>query len=373
MKSRSWRVALALTSWSLLLTPLGLLSAQDPCLNLGVPVWTNNQIQFTFSGESGVTYNIESSADLQNWSPVATNSDPAVMRVITLDASAQANFYRIARAGISKVAAGFTFKQGVSFKGKSITVDAYNSSDTNGFPNGLWNSTNAFAGGNVAALGGVLDVGDARIHGRLLLAPAASFSIGPSGLVGDMPANWPAQSGIEGPEWVCNKFEAEMPDVVSPYNSGLIPTQGSGTNSFVLSSGSYYANGDFSSSQNLQISGITTFYVTGSFSAGTITIAPGGLLKLYVGQAAGSSVSTTFGNIYYTGNNYDFQFFGLPSCTALNMSGNNGFLGTVYAPEAVLTVSAAGNAAFEYQGGCFANSLVLSGPVNLHSDRNLIR
>jgi len=363
----------ALTNWSLLLTPFGAHSAQDPCLNLGAPVWTNNQVQFTFLGEFGVTYFIESSSDLQNWAKVATNSDPAVMRLIMLDASAQPNFYRIGRAGLSKAAAGFTFKQGVSFKGDSITVDAYNSADTNLFPDGLWNSTDAFAGGNLAVLGGVLDIGNARIHGRLLLAPAASISIGPSGLVGDMPALWPAQSGIEGPEWVCNKFEAEMSDVVSPYNTGLTFAQGTGTNSFVLASGNYYANGDFSSSQNLQVSGNTTFYVTGSFSADTITIAPGGLLRLYVGQATGSSVSATFGNVNNTGNNYGFQFFGLPTCTALNMSGNNGFLGTVYAPEAVLTVSAAGNAAFEYQGACFANSLILSGPVNLHSDRNLIR
>jgi len=38
-----------------------------PLLTLGLPVWTNNQVQFVLTGESGVAYVIESSADLQNW------------------------------------------------------------------------------------------------------------------------------------------------------------------------------------------------------------------------------------------------------------------------------------------------------------------
>jgi len=53
------------------------------------------------------------------------------------------------------------------------------------------------------------------------------------------------------------------------------------------------------------------------------------------------------------------------------MSGN-GFLGTVYAPEAALIVNAS-IVSFDYQGACIANSILLSGHVNLHFDRNLTR
>src|SRR6185436_12387763 len=114
-------------------------------------------------------------------------------------------------------------------------------------------------------------------------------------------------------------------------------------------------------------------YVTGNFSAGSITISLGGALKLYVGQAAGSSASVTFGNIANFGNDYNLQFFGLPTCTSLIMTGENGYIGTVYAPEATLTMSMGSNIPFHYQGACIANSLIVNGHFNYHFDRNLSR
>jgi len=124
--------------------------SQDPCLSLSVPIWTNNQIQFTLRGESAVTYIIESSADLQNWVPVTTNSGFANSRIITLDAPTDSNFYRAARVLVPMFVAGLAVKEGLSLYGNDITTDAYDSADTVHFTNGFWNSTYAFAGGDVA-------------------------------------------------------------------------------------------------------------------------------------------------------------------------------------------------------------------------------
>jgi len=361
--------AYALISLCFLLSPLEAFSAQDPCLNITSPAWSNNQIHFTFFGKHGVNYVIESSADLQQWVSVATNSEPGFTRFVTLDAPSGASFYRTASLQRS---AGFIFTQGASLNGNNITVDAYDSADTNHFPNGLWNSTHAFAGGNVAALAGVLNVGNAKIHGRLLLAPGVSYSLGSQCLVGDLPANWPVQSGLQSEDWLCNQYQFNAPDVVSPYSSGLLPLTGADTNSYVLQNGNYYVNGNFLVSHDLQISGLVTLYVTGDFSANSITVQIGSVLRLYVGQATGASVSAIMGNINNPGNAYNLQFFGLPTCSTISLTGTNGYLGTIYAPQATLAADR-GITPFDYQGASVTKSMVLNGHINLHFDQNLSR
>jgi len=368
---RSLRIAAVFISWFLFLSTL-VCSAQDPCLTLRVPVWTNNQIQLTFLGEYNRNYVVESSDDFQNWLPIATNSDFCVTRVILVGTLKKANFYRAGLTAHTHTLAGLVVKEGVSFKGNNINIDAYDSADTAHFPNGLWNSTNAFAGCNVTTAEGLLDVGNAAIHGRLLLAPGANYALGVHGLVGDIPTNWPAQTGVQAADWVCSNYYFDLPDVFAPYTSGLAPNLGTGTNSYVLGSGSYYVNGNFLVNQNLQVNGVATLYVTGNFTAGSLTISPGATLRLYLGQSIGSS-SATFGHIDNWGNAFNLQFFGLPTCTSITLAGENGYLGTIYAPEATLTVNVANNLPFNYQGACVANSAVVNGDFNYHFDHNLSR
>jgi len=242
------------------------------------------------------------------------------------------------------------------------------------FPGGVWNSTNAFAGGDIAAQSGVLSVQNASIHGRLFLSPNATYSIGSQGLVGDMPANWPAQSGLEGPDWVFNDWNKDFPDVLEPFTSGFTPPAGSySTNSYELGTGNYYVNGDFTSSKNLQVNGVATLYVTGNFSASTITIPIGSVLRLYVGKTSGSTSSTTFGAVNNGGNAYNLQLFGLPTMTSFTLSGNNAYMGTIYAPECNVTLNGGGNNTIDYQGACVVKSFGSNGHFNLHYDKNLSR
>src|SRR5690349_16783227 len=127
MISRPVEVASIRLICSLFVATLGAYAAQDPCLNLSVPVWTNNQLQLTFLGESGVTYFIESSADLQSWAPIATNSDSDMTRVVILDAPTDGSFYRASRTLLPMFVAGIAAKQGVSLNGVEVTADAYDS------------------------------------------------------------------------------------------------------------------------------------------------------------------------------------------------------------------------------------------------------
>src|SRR5438270_9645339 len=69
-----------------------LVTLADPQMTLSAPACTNGQIQFSLTCESGVSYVIESSPDMVNWTPVATNNDVGQVRAITLPACDAAGF-----------------------------------------------------------------------------------------------------------------------------------------------------------------------------------------------------------------------------------------------------------------------------------------
>lgn len=57
-------------------------------------VGTNNNLRFTLQGQSNVTYVVQASCDLVNWSPVKTNYSPHDNRSICLPAVANQKFFR---------------------------------------------------------------------------------------------------------------------------------------------------------------------------------------------------------------------------------------------------------------------------------------
>ena len=73
---RGWckKLGLALVLMLVLAASRNGASGQDPCLSLGLPGFTNNQLQFALQGQANVSYIVESSMDLQTWAPVITNS-----------------------------------------------------------------------------------------------------------------------------------------------------------------------------------------------------------------------------------------------------------------------------------------------------------
>ncbi len=269
--------------------------------------------------------------------------------------------------------------QSVDNKGDKLAVDAYDSADTAKFPGGLYNSTNAFAGGDVALASGIIGIGNSDIHGRLFLAPGVGTNIGPNGLVGDMPWNWPAQSGIQSSDWVFNDFNKDFPDVLPPYASGLTPTKNPNpTNAYNLGTGSYYISGDLTLQNNdeLYISGVANLYVTGNVNAkngSQITIGPGGTLKLFVGTTTGAAVSIVFNTVNNAGNAYNLQVFGLPTMTSFTLTGNDSYMGTLYAPQGSLTLSGGGSGILDYQGAIVVASISMNGRFNVHYDKNLSR
>jgi hypothetical protein len=261
-------------------------------------------------------------------------------------------------------------------------VDSYDSSDSNYSTNGFYDAAHHKAGGDVASNGGLISVGNANIFGHLRTAPNGAYSVGPGGQVGDL--NWAPKSGdpmrIED-GWYVNDFNMEFRDVDAPDTTGWLPAAGvSGdTNKYLLSGGKWIINGDLSlkAAETLLVTGNATLYVSGNVNMSSqgqgknisqINIGPGATLKLYV---AGASASFT--QVNTVGNASSFQYFGLPSNTAVSWSGNSVYLGTVYAPEATYTLGGGGSTPMDYQGSCIVNSINVNGHFSFHFDEALKR
>jgi hypothetical protein len=103
----------------LLCGPLAICWAQDTCLVLSSPVLTNSQFQFSLTGESGVSYVIECSPNLENWVPVATNSDSSISRLIDVDAPNGASFYRASWDPLPLFMAALTARQRLDLEGNT--------------------------------------------------------------------------------------------------------------------------------------------------------------------------------------------------------------------------------------------------------------
>ena len=75
-----------------------------------------------------------------------------------------------------------------------------------------------------------------------------------------------------------------------------------------------------------------------------------------------------------TGLARNFQYYGLPSNTAVNITGNGAFFGTIYAPEADLNLKGSGKYSVDdFTGASVTKNTTMTGNFNFHYDETLIR
>ena len=358
-----------------------LLAAQDPFLTLDTVVQTNGQLQFNLNGEDSVTYVIEGSSDLQNWTPVLTNSDRPATRTITVDGSQNFGFYRVSRGPLPVFAGAIMARSNITFNGNYIVTDSYDSSNTNLFPGGLYNIMNRQDHGDVAVGNtNFIQLGNAGIMGKVWIegGTIADVGLGPAGSVGSVAWVTGANTGFEGgpsSPYFVGDFRFCLPDVAVPFASGVPISPPAGGKTNTLSSGIYFYNGNFSvpNLADLQVGAnqYAILYVTGNFSMTTqamIEIQQGATLVLYVG---GSSAS--FSTINNAGNDLNFLYYGLPGNSSISLAGNASYLGTIYAPEATVSLIGGGSITIDFSGALVCNSLISNGHVNVHYDENLAR
>jgi hypothetical protein len=69
----------------------------------------------------------------------------------------------------------------------------------------------------------------------------------------------------------------------------------------------------------------------------------------------------------------NLQYWGLPTNTRVAVSGNGAFTGTVYAPQAELTLNGGGKDNYDFVGASISKTARLNGKVQFHYDEALAR
>jgi len=253
----------------------------------------------------------------------------------------------------------------ITISGSNPYVDSYDSRI------GAYNVlTNRSASGDIATdstANPAVSLGGGTIYGTVTTGPGGVVS---GGTVGD--AAWNAgHSGIE-PGWTNDNMNVSFPSNSPPSGAASFATLPAattlgGTNGIYLPTGSYSASSFSSSGTPMIITGNVTLLDTGSFSisgGGYVLIMPGASLTMYVGgtvNIAGNGV------INSPGLAANLSFLGLAGCTSISYSGNAVFNGTIYAPQADVTIT--GNGAV--YGAVISKTATLKGVSSFHYDKAL--
>jgi len=281
----------------------------------------------------------------------------------------------------------------INLMGNNITTDSFNSMTSTGntFPDPVAHPNEIGDQGDVATnseLIDSLDIGNADIMGHVSTGPGGTIDIGPQGVAGSKPwVQGGSHKGEVEPGWSADDMNVDFPPVAAPSTASSV-SYGSlsvgGTNyNFVLANGSYQVIGSKGFAGNVLVQGNVVLYVPSgsslSFSGSDkVVIAPGASLKLFVGcataswsgQAAivnqnmSSPATRDVGALH-------FQYYGLPTNTQLNMTGNASFTGVIYAPNANLKLGGGGNDDYDLVGSTVTQTVTMNGHMNFHYDEAL--
>ena len=125
----------------------------------------------------------------------------------------------------------------------------------------------------------------------------------------------------------------------------------------------------------------TILYVTDSISIGSggnkkgwappqIHIGPGASVAIYMAGASASIGGN--GVVNDTQQAKNFQYYGLPTNTKIDLTGNGAFFGTIYAPEADFNLKGSGNQSTDdFTGASITRSTTMAGNFRFHYDESL--
>ena len=322
-----------------------------PTLTAGAA--TNGQVPLTLTGEASVQYIIESSPDLLNWSPVATNTDTNSIRQIALPAATDVTFYRASRKPIALFTYAMAAQGYINLVGNGLTASSWNSYDPNQSANGTYNGytgTNA----DFASVAGVVNFGNHTVEGSLYLGTHATFVSSLGNLTG----------------FVYTNANLAFPDVSLP-NVTWLPAPFTNSLHAFITSGFYSVTDGYPVSVEPGI--VVNLYVTPpvNFSPSSINIKGGttnaGTLTVYQSQG---SAGFPGGSSMTVGRPQNFIYLGLPGVTSLSFPGSQTVIGLIYAPEAIVSFND-GGLSLGLIGSCVVSNATVLGHYNLHFDESV--
>jgi hypothetical protein len=280
---------------------------------------------------------------------------------------------------------GLMSKNTIDMNGNNIYSDSYDSSDASKSSSNKYDPNKKQPNGNVASnatITNTVSVGNADIYGTVSTGPGGTVSMGPNGSVGNTFVSGDRATTISAAiasGYVQNNFNTDIPSVTLPSGLSSAPvrtingstTIGSSGGAFTYQTGSINLTGN-GNNNTVIIEGNVTLYVAGNVDisgTGGIQLAQDASLTVYVGgnvTIAGNGVLNQYGT------DLNNQWYGLPSSTSWTVNGNGSWSGTMYAPEAAMTLNGGGNSNNDdMSGSVVANSITLGGHTSFHYDERL--
>lgn len=317
--------------------------------DFSIPPRNLNGGTYSVSGvASGVTNIITSIGSVR-----APITGDLITRTVRVTAQRQALF--------SKGMISMTF---IDMNGNSVASDSWNSHDNSKSNQGHYTSGYSGSNGDVAAVNGIVNIGNHTIKGDLYLGPNSSLQRGD--VTGTVYTDW----------------NIPFPPVIMPTNDASsnaitwVAAPGTNTHTFTTNNNNGYFYIDDNGSITVETNTKVTLYVRktsyvptginikgGTTNAGTIIMyQESGTLDMS-GNGIGGAVNNRPEN---------FVYFGMPGVTAIIFSGNNSFVGVVYAPNAAMTLNGGGNSD-GFIGSLIVKSVTMNGNnYNFHYDESLM-
>jgi len=277
---------------------------------------------------------------------------------------------RVTTTNIPLFMVGLATKLNIDLKGNNVTANSFDSMDPNLSTGGRYDPNKTSTNGDIASVAGLVNVGNADIYGSLLLGPTATDSINNNGLV---------TGGVT------NDFNVDFPDVVLPQTAWLpvspllLPALINGTlYNYVFGPPGVTVGGDYvvnGLTGNVYIGTNTNvrLLINGDASPGIISVVgPGAGARLTI-YMNGSTFNLTSQSSVDGGNAMNLAYYGTTNNTTVNFSGNASFTGTIYAPEAALSLGGGGNNTYDFVGSSVTKSASMNGHFSFHFDENLMR
>ena len=339
---------------------------------------TNNQPSVSAQGYAAWKYSYASAAPQAYFAAVNVTAPNAVptSRKVVVNTKVDALF-NVAMAAIEQITLS-------GFNVNSDSFDSGNPSYSNWqgtfgtYPTNDINKTKA--GGDIVTdymIVNALNVGNAKVKGKVKTGPNGSIAIGSNGSVGERDWVEGGNTGIQDGH-SANDMNVYFPPVVLPTSTWIsVPAADRIINGVhydyaITTSGDWYMAGLAKSlyigpniSVRIRVDG--TVSLTGSQDE--IRVSTGTTVKFYMNSAK----CVIKGNGVVNDNNQaiNFQYYGTPNNTELTYGGNGMFVGVIYAPNAVFTLGGGGSDNMDFIGSSVSKSVKMNGNYNFHYDENL--
>ena len=252
----------------------------------------------------------------------------------------------------------------VDLSGNGTSANSFNSALTNLSTGGRYDDAKTSTNGDVAVLYGTVDLGNHNISGDLFLGPTATLNTGTNQVSGTIHTD----------------YNYDYPEVVAPDTSGWFPllTPPGGTINGVTYTYCFTNSGDYI------IPSMSGSVYVGTNAQVRLLIQSGGTDSVLVagnGADVGSKLTMYIASPSFTigsggsidgGRAANLAYYGLPSNTSINFNGNANFTGTIYAPDAAITLNGGGSDSYDFVGSCIGRSITINGHFMFHFDEDLL-